>query len=455
MTALKLFVVPVLAVVVSVSPLHAQDAQQGGSAGDPDASVTFTKDVLPILYRSCVQCHQPGTAAPMSLMTYEDAHRWTGRIAERVQSREMPPWHLDRSVGEYDPDPSLSDEEIATIVEWVDRGAPRGEPGDAPPPPELTPFDAWTFGEPDLILTADEVVIPPGVDEFWQRSTLETGLTEDRYIKWIQTIPSEPRVVHHVITRVNDDPGLENLLREARVECGTTMVVDCGSTTDLDVYAVGSRGDIFPPGTGRLLRAGALIRFNGHYNSLDEEVRETTRVGIGFYPRGEEPEHRAVTLALRTGVPSEEGRLNQLSIPPHADNVRHDMYFHLEQPVKVINVMPHMHFLGKRLQLEAIFRDGHRKLLTDITHYDFRWQITYTYKDPPVLPAGTFLHLITYHDNSANNRYNPDPSSWIGTGERTIDEMGNGYVTVVHISDGEFEAFVDEQEQQGKAHIHR
>lgn len=353
-----------LAVVITAAPLQAQDARHKQSGTNGDEAVTFTRDVLPIFQESCVRCHQPGTVAPMSLLTYEDAYPWIGLIKLRVQNRQMPPWHIDRSVGEYDPDPSLSDEELATIVRWVDAGAPRGKPEDAPPPPELTPFDAWTFGEPDLIITADEVVIPAGSDEFWRTMTVESGLTEDRYIKWIQTIPSDPRVLHHMIARVEDDPRLEDILSETRRDCATTRVVACGSRTDLDVYAVGSRGDIFPPGTGRLLRAGSTIQMGSHYNSVDKEVRERTRIGIGFYPKGEEPEHRAVVLGLRAALPSEEGRIpGRLSIPAYADNVRHDMYFHLESPLKIINFMPHMHFLGKRLQLEAIFRDGHRKLL--------------------------------------------------------------------------------------------
>ena len=113
--AWSLLNVSAVAVALTAAPLYAQDAEH-----NENALVTFTKDVLPIFYRSCVQCHQPGTAAPMSLLTYEDAYRRMGRIKERVQNREMPPWHIDRSVGEYDPDPSLSDEEIATVAQWVD-----------------------------------------------------------------------------------------------------------------------------------------------------------------------------------------------------------------------------------------------------------------------------------------------------------------------------------------------
>ena len=225
----KLLSASAMAVVITAAPLHSQSAQYNKNEY---ASVTFTKDVLPIFHKSCVQCHQPGTPAPMSLLTYEDAYPSIGMIKLRVQARQMPPWHIDRSVGEYDPDPSLSDEEIATIVAWVDAGAPRGNPEDAPPPPELPPLDAWTFGEPDLIVTSDEFVVAAEGPDVYPRITVETGLTEDRYIKWIQTMPGDPRVVHHLFVNViQDDPALQDHLTGSEQE------------TVLDLYGIGSGGN--------------------------------------------------------------------------------------------------------------------------------------------------------------------------------------------------------------------
>ena len=125
-------------------------------ANQSDGRVTFTKDVVPILQRSCQKCHRPGTAAPMSLLTYEEARPWARAIKDRVVSRQMPPWHIDRSIGEYSNDPSLSDEEIAIIAQWVDSGAPRGNPEDAPPPLDLPALNEWTFGEPDLVVSMKE-----------------------------------------------------------------------------------------------------------------------------------------------------------------------------------------------------------------------------------------------------------------------------------------------------------
>ena len=129
-------------------------------AAAPDA--TFTREVLPILQRSCQRCHRPGTGAPMSLLTYEEARPWARAIRDRVVTRQMPPWHIDRSIGEYTADPSLSDIEIATIAAWVDGGAPRGNPADAPPPLDLANLNEWTYGEPDLVVQMKEGFPHPG-----------------------------------------------------------------------------------------------------------------------------------------------------------------------------------------------------------------------------------------------------------------------------------------------------
>ena len=128
------------------SPVAAQGADE----------VPFTKDVVPILQRSCQQCHRPGTGAPMSLLTFEEVRPWARAIKDRVVTRQMPPWHIDRSIGEYTADPSLSDEEIQAIATWVDSGAPRGNPADAPPPLDLASLNEWTYGEPDLVVQMKE-----------------------------------------------------------------------------------------------------------------------------------------------------------------------------------------------------------------------------------------------------------------------------------------------------------
>jgi len=168
------------------------------AAGQTDDGATFTRDVLPIFQRSCQQCHRPGTSAPMSLLTYAETRPWARAIRDRVVARQMPPWHIDRSIGEYVADPSLSDDEIATIVAWVEAGAPRGNPADAPPPLGLADLNEWTYGEPDLIVQMEEgFKIPAEGADFYPSEIVDPGLTEDRYVKWVQIIPEAYCCVHH------------------------------------------------------------------------------------------------------------------------------------------------------------------------------------------------------------------------------------------------------------------
>jgi mono/diheme cytochrome c family protein len=157
---------------------------------EPATTPTFTRDILPILQKSCQECHRPGQMAPMSLLTYEDVRPWSRAIKQRVTARYMPPWHLDRTVGEYEPDPSLSDEQIDTIARWVDSGSPQGDPKDAPPPRTFPAAGAWTFGEePDLVITAPPTKVPASGADLFPVPEVASGLTEDRYIKWVQVIP--------------------------------------------------------------------------------------------------------------------------------------------------------------------------------------------------------------------------------------------------------------------------
>src|SRR4051812_43100573 len=159
---------------------------------------TFSKDVLPILQRSCQKCHRPGTAAPMSLLTYQEVRPWARSIKARVTSRQMPPWHIDRSIGEYADDPSLSDREIATIAAWIDGGAPQGNPADAPPPLKFSPLDEWVLGAPDLIVSMDKgFTIPATGPDFTPDEVVDPKITEGRYVKWVQIIPSAYCCVHH------------------------------------------------------------------------------------------------------------------------------------------------------------------------------------------------------------------------------------------------------------------
>ena len=423
MNATKVLV-PLVAGVVLMTPSLASASSQGGAV-EP----TFTKDVLPIMQRACQQCHRPGAVAPMSLLTYEDVRPWARAIKDRTATREMPPWFIERNVGvrNFKEDASLSDEEIATIGQWVDAGAPRGNPADAPPPLQLASLDEWRIGTPEWIVELPEEQTTGAVDaDHWLNVWADSRLTEDRYIKAVETKPSAGAysVVHHVATsmRWEEEDGEEG-----------------GGF--LNEYAMGKNGDIFPDGTGRLIKAGTQIRFNLHYSSVGEEVTDRTRVGFKFYPKGHVPER--VLVSRHVG-----DSFDTLDIRAGASNVRSDGYYVLPEPTQVTAFQPHMHIRGDRMCVEAIHPSGKIETLS-CTGHNFGWHIVYNYNDDdaPLLPAGSILHVTGWHNNTAANRYNPDPKNWVGFGNRSIDDMSFAWMSFYHMPQDVYEQKLEERKR--------
>ena len=394
------------------------------------ATPTFTKDIAPIFNRSCVSCHRPGQIAPMSLLTYETARPWVRSIKERVQRREMPPWHIDQTVGitEYKDDPSLSDAEIQTVVRWADAGAPQGNPADLPKAPTFLSDDQWSIGTPDMIVSAPKYDVKANMADWFGSFYVDSGLTEDRWIKAIEVKPGDKRVVHHTIvySQQDDEEELKQFVPD-RENDGFNR----NAGTRLIEYAIGNLGDMYQEGTARLMKAGAKIHFSSHYHAIAEDVTEQTRVGIVFYPKGYKPKY--IIQNKLVGA-------NNLDIPPGDADVRNDAYFTLKRPAKLLLFQPHMHYRGKAMALEAIYPDRRVEVLSYVPRFDVMWQVTYAYKNPPVFPAGTVLHQTSWHDNSVANKRNPDPTNWVGSGNRTIDEMSIGHIDFIYLSDEDYQA---------------
>jgi hypothetical protein len=392
--------------------------------------VTFTKDVAPILQERCQVCHRVGTFAPMSLVTYEQARPWARSIRQKVLAREMPPWFIDKNVGvqHFSNDVSLTDQEIATLVKWVDSGAPQGNPADMPPPRSFPDGQAWHIGQPDLIVRLpQDVVVKAKAPDQWPDILVDPGLTEDRYIQGVQIIPTKGhKVIHHIRTSIVEPEGSRH---SGQLDGNVALAVG-EQGVFLNEYAIGKGGDVFPEGSGRLIKAGTKVNFQFHLHSTGEETPTNVALGIKFYPKGYVPKHSITSLTV--GV-------NEIDIRPHTDNVRSDGYLTLTKPARLLSFQPHMHSRGKAECLEAIYPNGKAEMLS-CAKFLFNWHLNYLYADDaaPLLPSGTVLHSISWHDNTAGNKFNPDPDAQVTWGERTVDEMGSSWISYYYMSDEDF-----------------
>ncbi|HUL73728.1 MAG TPA: hypothetical protein VLT86_11540 [Vicinamibacterales bacterium] len=426
--------------IVAIAGLLDRPVDARQSAG----TVTFAKDVAPILQQKCQVCHQPNSIAPMSLLTYDDAKAYARRIKTKVTQRLMPPWYIDKTVGiqHFKNDRSLSDAEIATISRWVDDGAPMGDPKDLPPPVTFPDQGGWQFakvyGEPDLVLTSPPYTLAAHTQDKWFRPVTDTGLTEPRWVRAIEIRPkrvSDRRIVHHVLTMLEQHEeggitGLASSMHDMQMTAGLFME-----------WAVGKTGEIYNADAGKLMLPGSKIHWEIHMYAVGEEVADSqVQLAVYFYPKGTVPAHRTILRMF------DVSRGEDLDIPPNSTAMTQN-YYVMPAPARIENFQPHMHMRGKAMSMEAIYPDGKRELLSLVSNFQWRWHVNYIYADDaaPLLPKGTVLAFTAWHDNTAANPNNPDPRQWVGWGDRTVDEMAHAWVDVTYLDQAEFDKLVAER----------
>src|SRR5712691_3566336 len=296
-----------------------------GQSATGQSSVTFTKDIAPIFQENCQVCHRPGSIAPMSLLTYEEARPWARSIKQKVLAREMPPWFIDKNVGvqHFANDRSLSDRDVQTITQWVDAGAPEGNPADLPPPRQFAAAETWLIGQPDVIVSLPkDYIVPAKAPDRWPDILVDPRLTEDRYIKGVQIIPTKGfTVIHHIRTSIVEPT--DTTLGSGKLDDADVPLEVGEQGVFLNEYAIGKQGDVFPDGSGRLIKAGTKINFQLHVHPNGTETPTNVALGLKFYPRGYVPRH--VISSTTVSAP-------QVDIRPHADNVRSDGYLTLKKP---------------------------------------------------------------------------------------------------------------------------
>jgi hypothetical protein len=416
------------------------------AADAPTHPITFAKEVSRIFQQKCNECHRPGTAAPMSLETYAAVRPWARSIKQRVLLRQMPPWSIDKSVGiqEFANDRSLTNEELSTVVRWIDSGAPLGDPNDLPPPQQWPSDEGWQlakqFGQPDFVLKSDPYTMPARSQDQWWKPLSDIPVTEARWVRAVEMRPGTTqgrKITHHALAHlVQKDPDAQRLGGDD---------ADANQGGVLMEWAVGKNFDIFRENTGKLLLPGSHVWWDIHYHAVGEEIRDHVELGVWLYPKGQEPKYRTYLTAFNATNTSGSA----LDIAPNSITVTQRSTV-LKQAARLENFQPHMHLRGKAMLLEAVLPDGTKQTISYVGNFDFNWMTNYIYSDDaaPVLPKGTTIQVTAWHDNTTANRGNPDPDQWVGWGDRTVDEMAHAWVNVTYISDDDYNAWAAQHKPQ-------
>jgi hypothetical protein len=439
----------ITAAVLSVMAAVAS-AQLGAQATTaPATGATFSKDVAPILYKNCTNCHRPGEIAPMSLLTFKDARPWAKSIATQVSKGTMPPWHADPSHGQFLNDRRLSQGERDTIVAWANTGAPEGNPSDLPAAPSYA--SEWLMGKPDAVFSMNEdYPIPAEGTIAYQYFEVPTTFTEDKWIQAMEVRAGNPSVLHHVIVYARTPApatppapppapaaGAPAAARPAPVFMfdRATSAIPSGQSggppaetpkplgpTDrpaparmgpsIGGFAPGQFIRVYQEGTAMKLPAGATLVLQSHYTANGKPTTDRTRIGVKFASAKPQTEVRFGALINGT-----------FRIPAGAADHRVDSEMTIGQDVTIWSMLPHTHVRGTRWTYEATFPDGRTETILSVPKYDFNWQTDYVFKQPLKLPKGTKVHATAWYDNSKNNKSNPDPTKDVTWGDQTWEEM--------------------------------
>ena len=419
--------------------------------------VTFSGDIAPILQEKCQACHQPGSIAPMSLITYEEVRPWARAIKAKTgmgpRSGVMPPWYVDKTVGiqEILYDPSLSEQEIQTIARWVDSGAPPGNPVDMPPP--RPPYnDDWAF-EPDLIVQGPLIEVPAAGSDWWGDLGLDpvpTGMTEDRYVAAVQmkevTVEMEGDetlesiggrfVLHHIgfSTRRPGDDGDSGQQRQSADGLCCRGVL----------HEVGRNEDVLDPEVGHLLPEGSSLHIGrgAHLHPNGRRTKARLDIAFKFHPKDWKPTKTVRNRGLF-------GNTFNIDLRPMEANQTVEALTVLDENVRIVSFEPHMHAAGVRICLSAYYGAGATEETLSCVGYDHSWVRTYNFAKgyQPLLPRGTILRMTGYFDNTPGNPNVADPRNWSGSGHRSIDNMMNQLGDLQLLTDEEFQAAMRERRE--------
>lgn len=378
----------------------------------------FHQDVLPVLQKHCQECHRPGEAAPMPLLTYKDARPWAKSIKEAVLTKKMPPWFAAEGHAKFTNERKLTPAEVQTLVQWADSGAREGDPKKAP---ALRAFrEGWNI-QPDLILEMPvEYEVPSAGTVDYQYFIVPTGFTEDRWVQAIEVRPGNRAVLHHAAVFVRDPQS--RWMRGAAAGAAIPAKDARGQGLFdelLDFHVPGSIPHALPPGQAKLLKAGSDLVFQMHYTANGKSGRDRSRIGLVFSK--EPPKERVFSVIIAN---------QQFRIPPGAADHPVEAKLTLQQDARLVALNPHMHLRGKSFEIAVRPPGGEAKTVLEVPRYDFYWQLQYYLAEPLALARGTQIECRGRFDNSSNNPRNPDAQKEVRWGDQSWEEMMVGTVEV-------------------------
>jgi len=384
------------------------------AAGD---APTFNKDIAPIVFQHCANCHRPGAVAPMSLLTYAEARPWAKAMRQAVHDRAMPPWDADPKIGKFSNDISLKQEEIDTIMAWVDHGAPEGAPADLPAAPQFP--DGWQLGEPDYVVDLPECSVPASGPDRFPNILVSLDLPQEASLRAVELRPGDTRVLHHLVLFHGGIAMSEDIIDQRKNKSGT-ILDPAASPNVMYVYAAGSPPGVFPKGMGHKLKPQDTLSMNAHYHPYGEATTDRSKVGLYF---AKEPLQKLLTTVAAINP--------ALQIPPNSTDHTQRAYYQFSQDSRIVSYLPHMHVRGQSIRYIMHYPDGATADLLNVPAYDYNWQWIYYPELPVKVPAGSMLEVIGTWDNSSANTLNPDPSKHVQFGEGTNDEMLVGFAEFV------------------------
>jgi hypothetical protein len=445
-----------LASVLSLLPV-------GSAARSPDP--TFNTNVAPIIFNHCVKCHRPAQiASRVPLVSYDEVRPWAGSIKQKVMAREMPPWPADpnKSV-KFRNDARLSQQDIDTLVAWVDAGAPKGNNSDVPSIPKFD--DGWMHPQglkPDLVVSLPGLVHLPATGEVpYVRLLVKVPFSDDRWVVASQTRPANPAVVHHMaITEIALADGvnatdLDQLAAIARqmglpnaifgVRPAVTVLSNPEQFDMLGMYTPGSTFEMYGTGAAKLVRGGSnmYLNFNVHYQTDGKPETDQSMIALWFQPAPPKHQLFRVPGAAQTiiangkellddapGTKAEGTRFSIPPIPPYEGNYELIGVTGYVEPLTIYQFQPHAHHRGKDFQYTVVYPDGREQIVLSVPNYDHRWQMAYEPETPLNLPSGSKLVVTAHYDNSMKNMHNPAPEKevYFRDQNQSWDEMFSPFI---------------------------